>query len=451
MNNKKIQLINPPLCSDYIESSRAGSYPPINLISLATYIKTHSSKYEVEILDGEILSLEEIESKIDARYVAIGTNILSYNNTIHIAQFAKNQNAVVVVGGHYASAIPELILMNRLYIDYIIIGDAEKALMELINESPLDSINNLVYRKNNNIIINEIKKISLKKTPLLDFEFVDLNKYFRNFNNNYPNKDYKRPLVIFSSKGCIWRSKSKGCIYCGIMHDGWRAKSASQIWNEILYYKNLYDIDFIWDVSDTITASKKWLKEFALSKPNDLNIGFHLYSRADQINSEVMDYLSMINCKELFIGAESGDDKCLTLSNKGYKAEQNIKAVEFVSTYNIKIVLSIMLGLYGESLDSISRTENMIKLLINISDIEEAFVNVLLPIPGCESYTMILKNNILKEKYYQCDLLPLEELRKDWLENFTNITYNESQFFRDRLLELFNIGSSFGKPKVKCI
>lgn len=447
MNKNKIQLINPPLSDDYIESARAGSYPPINLIALATYLQTRNSTYEIEILDGEILSMEEIESKLNAEFIAISTNILSYSNTLHLAQAAKELGAVVILGGHYATSIPELILNNRSYVDYIIIGDAEKALNELIIGLSLDRINNLAYRRNDNIIINEVKKIPLKQLPFLDFKFICLDKYFQNFHKNYPNKSYKRPFVIFSSKGCLWRSKSNGCIYCGIMHDGWRAKSTTQVWNEIIHYKELYDIDFIWDVSDTITANKKWLKEFALSKPNGLNVGFHLYARADQINKEVMDYLSIINCKEIFIGAESGDDTCLSLSNKGYKAEQNIKAVETINGYNMKIVLSIMVGLPSESLESLNRTEKMIKTLIGITDIDEAFVNILLPIPGCKSFEMIQQNEVLKEKYHHCDLLPLEELRKDWLENYTYISYAEAQLHRDRLLGLFKIGTSFGKPK----
>ncbi|MBU1100221.1 MAG: B12-binding domain-containing radical SAM protein [Bacteroidetes bacterium] len=444
MKKNKIQLINPPLSGNYAKSPRTGVYPPVNLISLATFINSKTSKFEIEILDGEIQSFDDILKSIDAEFVAVGSTILSYSNTLHIAEFAKETGATVIIGGHYASSFPELILKNRKFVDFVIVGDAEIALYELVSGSEVSKINNLTFRQlNSQIKTNKIVKFPMNQIPILDFGLVNLEKYF------YRNalKPYKRPFAIFSSKGCSWRSKTKGCNYCGIMHEGWRTKSPEQYWHEIMCYKELYNIDFIWDVSDTIAASKKWLREFALAKPKDIDIGFLFYSRADHIDDEVLDYLSIVNSKELFLGAESGDDNCLSLTNKGYRAEQIFNAVELISSYDIKIIVSFMVGLLGENISSIDNTELMIKNLTKTTEIDEGLVNVMIPMPGSKSFEMIKECTNLKGKYKSCDLIPIEELKKDWLDNFTSISYEEAIFHRDKLLSMFEKGTSYGYLK----
>ena len=310
----------------------------------------------------------------------------------------------------------------------------------------IEEIQNLVYRNKGRVVRNSEKKISLNNLPFIDFNLFNLNDYSKNFKKKFPEKPFSKPLAIYSSKGCLWRAKSGGCIYCGIIHDGWRTKNPQHLWEEISNYVHLYDVDFIWDVADTISASKKWLKEFAKSKPSNINPKFHLYARADQIDMETVYYLKSINCFEVFIGAESGDDTCLALANKGFAAHQNIKAVETLSEAGIKIILSIMIGLPGETIDSCEKTVEMVNKILNITEIEEAFVNILLPIPGCRSFDMILNHPKLKKKYWNKDLLDLEELRIDWLTYFCKINYDLASNYRDKILSLFKVGSSFGKP-----
>ena len=94
----RLLLVNAPLISGYIESSRAGSYPPINLLSLASYLKEKKSDYNIEILDGEILSFDDIKKKLSAEYIGFGTNILNYSTTLELAEIAKKRGSKIILG-----------------------------------------------------------------------------------------------------------------------------------------------------------------------------------------------------------------------------------------------------------------------------------------------------------------------------------------------------------------
>ncbi len=444
---KKLQLVNASLSPIYIESCRAGVFPPMNLVSLATYLNEKGADYEIEILDGEILSLETLKARINADIVGFGVNILNYSTTLELAKAANERGAKVILGGHLPTAMPEAILRNRGYVDGVIMGDGEKALYQYMVGEDYTAINNLAFRDNGNIKVNFTKNLPITEFPLLNFNLIDLQPYFKNFQRRYSSKPFKNPLAVYSSKGCLWRSKSGGCVYCGIQNKGWRPKPFEIVWKEIAHLIDSYDADFFWDVSDTITANKDWLKGFAKSKPRDIAPAFHFYGRADQIDSEVAEYLCEVNCYELFIGAESGDETCLANANKGFHPDQIIKAVEILRKYKINIVLSLLLGLPGETEESAEKTLRLAESILSITPIQEAFVNIVLPLPGSKVFDMILEHPTLGEKYKNMDLFSLEELRKDWISNFCSITYNQAQKYRDKILSLFPIGSSFGKPK----
>lgn len=444
---RKLQLINPPLSPLYLESSRAGAYPPTNLIALATYLHSRQLDCEIEILDGEILSSDAIKARIDGDVVGFGVNTLNYSTTLDLAEFAKNKGAKVLLGSHFPTAMASSILKNRSFVDGVVIGDGEEALYSYLKGTKASDISNFAYRDNREIRINKRDSLPINSLPHLNFDFVELQPYFDNFKRSYCQKPFSRPFGIYSSKGCSWRKESGGCIYCGIQHTGWRTRKPELVWDEISNLVTSYDADFFWDVSDNITASKPWLKKFAQHKPQNITPAFHLYGRADQIDQEVADILSEINCYEIFLGAESGDEECLARANKGFHPNEILKAVRILSQNKINIVLSLLLGLPGETKESAEKTLQLAKAILDIAPVQEAFVNIVLPLPGSKVFQLILEHPILGHKYKDNDLFNLEELRRDWVNNFCNLSFDVAEEYRERILSLFPIKSSFGKPK----
>jgi radical SAM superfamily enzyme YgiQ (UPF0313 family) len=445
----KLQLINPPLSDLYHGISRSGAYQPLNLIALATYVKCHLPDIDIEILDGDALSQNEILSKIDADIVGISPKILTYDNFLAIADVAKRKGAYVIAGGAHATALFAEILVNRPDIDAVVRNDGEISLLKLLQGINKNNIPNLAYRENGQIKINKIVAPELDLLPIPDNTLIDLKPYFRGFETIFSQTGYKKGMAIYSHKGCLWQLKSGGCVFCRNIEKRMRVKDPSLVWDEIVQLKEKFDIDFVWDVSDALTGDKKWLRKFSGAKPKNIDIGFLVYGRAEQIDDEVGELLAEVNCHEILVGVESGDDTVLKNTNKGITVDQVLRAAQILKKNSIKFYPSFVLGLPNETKKTADNTYKLAVKLVEMDNVVQLACSTLIPLPKSKSFVRMLNHPKLSYKYKNIDHLPVEEMRKDWVEHFTNVKYDYLEKILEDILNLTEIKSSFGKPKLK--
>ncbi|GAH60971.1 unnamed protein product, partial [marine sediment metagenome] len=87
-----------------------------------------------------------------------------------------NPGTFTVFGGPHASALPEYLLKNNIYIDFIIKGEGEESIVELVsNNKKYSEISGLVYRDGNKIIVNGSEIISDLES--LGYPFLIADKY----------------------------------------------------------------------------------------------------------------------------------------------------------------------------------------------------------------------------------------------------------------------------------
>lgn len=443
----RIVLVNSPINKNYIRSIRTGTYPPPSLGIIASFLKQHNKNVEILLLDGELLTHEEIINSLEADIVGISVNIMTYEAGLAIARHAKLKGATVVLGGPAVDPIGKKILQNRPYIDYVITGEGEVALSKLLNSEPLDKIPGLIYRKEKEIIENLPVPISLNNLAIPDYCDLPMEEYFTNYQERYRGfKPFTGSLAIFSRKGCIWREKTNGgCVFCMIPHAGMRFKTPENLWKEIDFYFQEYGINFFWEVSDTFSEHNGWLTEFIKKRPKHLeDIHFHIYARPNHITDRMAKLLKKLNVFEVFIGAESGDDQILKNSTKGCKVEHTYRAIEMLSKEGIYTILSFVFGLPGETKETLEKTVSLASEMVKYDKVIETSSSVLLPIPGSPAFKQMIEIPELKKKY-DTDLFDLEELKKDWAKYFTNVSYEEIVDAKSRALELFPLNNTFSQ------
>jgi len=446
-----IQLINAPLDIDYIKSSRTGTFPPINITLLATFLQENYIEAKIEIIDGEINSLDSILCRIDADIVGISCNIMTYESAIIIAKEAYQKGAKVILGGPFPSFMPEKILLNRDFIDAVVVGDGEEALFQYVKGEQYDKIPNLVFRNNNQIIRNSEKIVPINSVPIPDYGIIELESYYKEFKNRYLGfKPFEKSLAIYSRKGCLWRDLSDGgCIFCMIPHNGVRYKEPKKMWDEIEHYFKRFGINYFWEVCDTFTEDDKWINEFLYTRPKHLSeIYFQIYGRPNHITERMARQLKELNVFEVFIGAESGDDLILKSANKGIRTEHTLRAVEALAKNDIDVILSFVLGLPGETSQTLEKTLKFAKKLYAFGNIKETSTSIMLPLPGSSSFEMLTKQEELKNKY-DTDLLDLEELKRDWCKSYTFVEYEELKVVLDEILSMFPLNDSFERVNLK--
>ena len=441
---KLVQLVNAPLISGYKKSTRTGTYPPLCIASLAAFVQQQKPDVKIELFDGEMSSTGEICREVSAEVVGISCNIMTYTSALAIAEVAADKGSKVILGGPFPTSMPKAVLRNRPYIDAVVVGDGEVALEEYINDEPYGLIPNLCFRKGDTIVQNPENVLDLESLPYPNYLNLPLQRYFESYEARYSDfKPFRKSLAIYSRKGCIWRDASNGgCVFCMIPHKGIRYKNPKRLWDEIAFFNRRYGVNYFWEVCDTFTENSRWIDDFVRSKPRGLDVSFHVYGRSSNISQKMASQLKELGVYEVFIGAESGDDRILALANKGIKADQTRRAVEFLADLGINVVVSFVFGLPGETSQTIQKTVDFAQELYRYGNIVETSSSILLPIPGSNAFDLLMKVPGMQDKH-SSDLLDLEELKLDWIRNFTRTSPAELQSALDTTLQMFPLTNTF--------
>jgi radical SAM superfamily enzyme YgiQ (UPF0313 family) len=441
----KIQLVLPPFGKGKSKDILSGWWEPLGLLSIATYLKQCVPNVNIEILSGEVLSFSKIKHKIkksNPNFFGISPNIVNYRICIELAQIAKLKGAKVVFGGHHATHLARTIVKNRSsLVDVVIRYDGELAFTKLIKNIELKKIKNLVFmEKNKNIEENPIEFLNLDEIPFIDYSFIDLKPYFRNFIKKYPiETNFKRPICFISHRGCVWREKTGGCIFCARADPKWRGRDPKRIWEEIKSLEEKYKIDSIIDVGDDFLGNKDWVWKIYQSKPKNLDVGIQfIYCRPDDINEKTVKVLKGLDVSTVFIGAESGDISCLAKSFKGITLKQQLKAVKLLHKNGIHVMISFILGLPGENSSSLKNTLNQAKILNDVGT-DIIFCNILLPLPGSKAFSLLLGIPELSRKYKDSDDFDINELRNDWFKHFCKVDMEEVRSVQSKIIFLNSI------------
>lgn len=430
MKYQRVSLISPPLDEGKELCIDTGYWVPLNLLTLSSYMKHLGLNVEIQILDHQVLNKEEMIAEINSfqpDLVGISPNMDTYQVSLELAKLAKNQNADVVFGGNYATQLAENILKNQDTIDYIIARDGEVALAKLVEGKKLESINNLIYRKNGKIIQNEIRYNLKASYSDFDYSSIELEPYFDNYAKSLYPGEYKKPITFMTQRGCVWREKSGGCVFCSRIEPFARFDNVHDIWRKIGDLRNSHGIDSMLDVSDDFLGNNEWFNAFYKARPaehKDFGTRF-IYSRVNHITPKHADMLADLNTKEICLGIESGDRNILKNTIKGSSPEQQFKAVKLLEERGINLIIAFMIGLPGETEDSIKNTYEQAQRMLECSNINELLIAVLIPLPGSPAYTMMIeKDKSLEAKYRDRDFVNIREMQQDWARHFCNVDFD---------------------------
>lgn len=175
-----------------------------------------------------------------------------------------------------------------------------------------------------------------------------------------PISKYSMPFIgsnytaIYASRGC-----SFGCIYCRTTvatERKARYRHVDSIMEEIKKH-NLRNFIFH---ADTTTLNHKWLLSLCgeLRKlPFKCRIVSN--SRVDTVNPDILSEMKSAGWWMIAYGCESGDNRVLTMNKKEATVEQAKKAVRWTKEAGIKSWGYFMLGMYGDTRESMEATINL--------------------------------------------------------------------------------------------
>jgi radical SAM superfamily enzyme YgiQ (UPF0313 family) len=390
-------------------------------MSIGAAIKKYNPDCSVKLVNGELMSgEEELISTIyedNPDVVGISTNVGCYRSALSLAKRIKRdrKNVLIVLGGPYISTMWQECLRNRDYIDACVIGDGEMPMVEISKGVPLSDIAGVAIRDSfNQPYLREPVYYDLDDYPDPDWGLINAKVYQDAYREIY-NRPHATVASINAQKGCQWREKTGGCIFCGLVRPSVRTRSPLRVWQEIELLNKTYGCDHFWELSDSICSNVSWLTEFSELKPATANYFFHGYGRASEITDVSVALLKKIGFREMFIGIESGDDEILKASTKGTTASTNLRATKTLAKHGINTFASIVLGLPGESVQSLQTTYAHVQKLF-ANGLYTLSVCVLTPYPGSKAFQLILEDKDIGPDYRGKDFFDWPFFAKLWVE-----------------------------------
>lgn len=302
--------------------------------------------------------------------LAITMLTASYKAAQNIAGIGKElyPNMKVIVGGAHPTLDPEGTIMREEF-DYVVRGEGEFALLELVDGQSEESIQGLSWKKSGNITHNKERPF-IKDLDILPFPCRD------SFINTTERLDIG---YVITGRGCPF-----SCSYCAspqIWHRITRLRSISNVMMELEEIKKNYNPALIRFVDDTFNIDQHRTKDICRQIiDRELNIEWVCDARADRLDRELLTLMKEAGCKRIKIGVESGSNKILKMINKGLTEEKIRHAVAMIKESEIPLTIYLMVGFPQESNGDLQETIDLAKEL----DADYYSLSVLAPYYGTQ-------------------------------------------------------------------
>ncbi len=411
IKKRRILFVNPPtpqkgvvIIRDIDRSGRTSMektiWPQTSLAYLAAVMKENG--FEVEIIDciAEKIYWNAFEIIIQQKrpdYLLINVISSTINNDMKAAEIGKKIGTTTIVVGPHVTVLPEQTLKDFSFIDFAILGEAEETIKDLINSieqkiaiDDFAKIKGICFRNKDRIISTGKRPLinDLNSLPIPLHELLPINKY------NLPFIG-RRYTFVTTSRGCPYR-----CIFCRSPIN-WdrqvRYRSAESIIKELEYLKKINVKNFLIH-SDIFTVNKDIVINICKEIINkNWKFRWICNSRVDTVDREMLVWMKRAGCVMISYGIESGSQKVLDMANKGITIEQTKEAVKLTQKAGIKVWGYFIIGLPGETKETVEETIQLSKNL----HLDLVNFAVATPYPGTEFYEMSLKNNWLVAKRWE--------------------------------------------------
>ncbi len=360
---KSVLLLNPPGDKLYIRdyycsfSSKADYYwPPQDLIVLSGIL---SEKYKVEVIDAIInkISKEKCLDKIlnsDYKAIIFTTGTATMTSDMELMEKVKKEkkDIKIIASAGIMKFIYKEFLNTYDFIDGILIDFTEKNILSYIDNDCSKPLGGLVYRKGKELVeYNE--RLPMKFTiPVPRHELFDFKKYKIPIARNFPF------TVVITSLGCPYN-----CAFCTAGAYGYRVREVDNVIKELIYLAELGIKEILFQ-DPTFTINKKRVIELCKKMiDNGLNFTWSCNADIKSMDEEKIYWMKKAGCHTVSIGIESGDDLILKKYSKMITVEQIRKAINLLNKYKIRILGYFIIGLPGETRESILKTIKLAKSL----------------------------------------------------------------------------------------
>ncbi len=414
---QRVMLIYPPVT--FAPQSMKQCHLPLGLAYLAGMIR---GKVELEVLDAAAegwereepagekllrygLTFPEIESRIRAfKPDMVGMSCIfssQFRNVVEIARIVKkiDPSTLTITGGTHPTFLPEYSMARCPELDFIVRGEGEFALDELIDSLRKGGdpahIKGLVYRDGDRVKINPDREPypNLDDIPFPARDLFPIQRYSDigvPMGTVFRHKPY---MNLITSRGCPFH-----CTFCSSTNfwgNNYRTRSPENVLAEMeTLYRDMGVREFKFFDDNLTTNRKRAMAIFQGMIDRGLKVtwntpnGIHVVT----LDEELLDLMKRSGCFELTLAVESGNaDVLRDIIRKPTKLHHVEEASALIKKKGIATNGFFIIGFPGETKDQIRNTLDF-SLKIDLDRMSFFIYN---PLPGTQLFDVCVEKGYI--------------------------------------------------------
>jgi anaerobic magnesium-protoporphyrin IX monomethyl ester cyclase len=377
---KLIEPIGPEFCVAYLRCKKA-----------------KASVYDLSLYPDEdqaVLHIVSLQPSI-AGFSILYSHMMKDGYRLIAKLRGKGLKSHITVGGTYPTLNAEEVLRNFPYIDSVVRVEGEITSYDLLRairgEIRVNEVEGLSYRSGERVIHNTPRSLigNLDELPFpsrSDFEtYISLGGI----------------IQIHSSRGCHANCSfcSTAAFYRKAAGKKWRARSAINTVDELELILNRSTTNEVWFTDDNFIGPGEIGNRRAKSIAEEiikrgLNVKIVIQSRADNLQVETIKKLKEAGLRKVYIGIESGVDRCLKTFNKKTTAKQNALALKLLENEEIFAELGFIGFDPFTTVEDFSQNVDFLASICGKSEYVHLFAfDMLLPYRGTPISEFLLKHD----------------------------------------------------------
>jgi hopanoid biosynthesis associated radical SAM protein HpnJ len=326
--------------------------------------------------------------------VIMHTSTPSFPTDAKFAELLKRESPNIMIGlvGAKTMVDPDGSLNATSAVDFVCREEFDYTCKEVAEGAALADIRGLSYRGPDGRNVHNLPRAMIENMDELPFVAPI---YRRDLTiENYFNGYLKHPYISFyTGRGC--RSKCTFCLWPQTVGGHrYRVRSAENVLEEVKWIQqNMPEVKEIMFDDDTFTDSSNLPRVEAIARGmGELGVTWSCNAKAN-VPYKTLKVMRENGLRLLLVGYESGDDQILHNIKKGLRTDIARRFTSDCRKLGILIHGTFILGLPGETTETIEKTINFAKE-INPHTIQ---VSLAAPYPGTTLYKQALDNGWLRE------------------------------------------------------
>lgn len=441
----RILILNPPRVDNhpvvreerYEHKDLGAVYPPLNLLYTAGVLRKYGFNIKLIDANGFDLDLKAIHDQLKdfkPDIVVSRCGFDTQNADLGILNTIKQEyQSILIIRNKIISDekwLKKDFFDKYPFIDIFIDYEMDLVIKDLIvhiqkkgsdYKKGLDHIKGITFLRDKKMMITAPVNVTEMDINIWPFPAYDLLPSLKPYHTGVLNPPF---ALVVTSRGCPFN-----CSFCAYARMGYRIRDPRNVIQELKWLKEKFHMKNFLFFDDLLGLRRdEFIQLLNLMIKEDLNLKWVGCTRANLLDDELVRLMKKSGCEEMAIGIESGSEKVLALTKKGVTLDNIREAARLLHKHNILFYGLAIIGLPGETKETVDETINFIK------EIDPFYTQFCFatPFPNTGIYKYYKENNLLLsqdwKRYSPLSMDPVirtKELSNDDLKDLRNYVYRK--------------------------